>query len=125
MSDNTPRHACKACEEFARKYQFRHITSSLRYPQSNGEAVTAVKTVKGLFKKETDPYLAMLSYRATPLQTGYSLSELLMGRKLKITVPITQKQLVPHIPDPTLVRQRDEQEKQRQDKSFESESCRN
>ena len=41
-----------------------------------------------------------------------------MGRKLRTTVPIIRKQLVPHLPDPALVRQRDEKEKQRQEKSF-------
>ena len=73
-----------------------------------------LKTVKSLLKKEADPYLALLSYRAAPLQVGYSPSELLMGRKLRTTVPIIRKQLVPHIP----IRQRDEKEKQRQEISF-------
>ena len=41
-----------------------------------------------------------------------------MGRKLRTTVPIIRKQLVPHIRDPALVRQIDEKEKQRQEKSF-------
>ena len=111
MSDNGPQYACEAFEEFAREYHFRHITSSPKYPQSNREAERAVKTVKCLLKKEADPYLALLSYRAAQLQVGYSPSELLMGRKLRTTVPIIRKQLVPHIPDPALVRQRDEKEK--------------
>ena len=57
MSDNGPQYACEAFEEFAREYHFRHITSSPKYPQSNGEAERAVKTVKSLLKKEADPYL--------------------------------------------------------------------
>ena len=58
-----------------------------RYPQANGEAVRAVRTIKGLLKKNADPYLALLMYRSSPLQNGLSPSELLMGRKLKTTLP--------------------------------------
>ena len=71
---------------FAHKFQFEHTTSP-HYPQSNGEAERAVRTVKSLLKKEGDPYLALMSYRATPLQNGFSPSELLMSRRLRTTVP--------------------------------------
>ena len=53
MSDNGTQYSCDAFSEFAREYQFRHLTSSPLYPQSNGEAERAVKTIKGLLKKET------------------------------------------------------------------------
>ena len=120
ISDNGPQYSCQAFSEFANKYQFQHVTSSPLYPQSNGEAERAVKTIKGLLKKETDPYLALLSYRATPLQIVYSPAELLMGRRLRTTVPITRKQLIPRIPDSTLVWKRDQQQKQRQERVFNS-----
>ena len=64
-------------------------TSSPRYREANEEAERAEKTVKSLLKKEPDPYMALLAYRATPLQLGYSPSELLMGRKLQTIVPTT------------------------------------
>jgi len=116
--DNGPQYLSEEFAEFMREYHCRHITSSPLYPQSNGEAERAVKTVKGLLKKEGDPYLALLSYRATPLQIGYSPSELLMGRKLRTTVPTIQEQLIPRVPDSTLVRKRDKQQKQRQERTF-------
>ena len=78
---------------------------------------SAVKTIQGLLKKG-DPYLALLSYRATPLQIGYSLSELLMRHKLRTTVPTTREQLFLSVPDSTLVRERDKQQKQRQERVF-------
>ena len=106
--------------EFANEYQFQHVTSSPLYPQSNGEAERAVKTIKGLLKKETDPYLALQSYRATPLQIGYSPAELLMGRRLRTTVLITRKQLIPRAPDSILVQKREKQQKQRQERVFNS-----
>jgi hypothetical protein len=45
--------------------------------------------------KSEDPYLALLAYRAAPLGNGYSLSELLMGRRLQSTLPIVSDELKP------------------------------
>ena len=94
---------------FARQFQFEHVTSSPRYPQSNGEAERAVQTVKNLLKKEGDPYLALLSYRSTPLKCGFSPSELLMARKLRTNVSITRESLKPAVPDLTVLREKEEQ----------------
>ena len=50
-------------------------------------------------KKEKDKYQALLAYRSTPLQNGFSPAELLMGRKLRTTVPVFHAQLQPKWPD--------------------------
>uniref|UniRef100_A0A087XQP2 Uncharacterized protein n=1 Tax=Poecilia formosa TaxID=48698 RepID=A0A087XQP2_POEFO len=63
----------------------------------NKEAERAVKTIKNLLKKAADPYLALLTYRATPLN-GYSPAELLMGRRLCTTVPTLRSLLKPFLP---------------------------
>lgn len=84
---------------FAAEYKFEHITSTPRYPQSNGEAERAVQTIKNLLTKAADPYRALLAYRSTPLSNGFSLSELLMGRRLRTTVPAFPAMLEPAIPD--------------------------
>ena len=50
-------------------------------------------------KKEKDKHQALLAYRSTPLQNGYSPAELLMGRKLRTIVPVFHTQLQPKWPD--------------------------
>ena len=71
VSNNGPQYSSEIFKEFARNYGFGHITSNPHYSQANGEAERAVQTIKGLLKKITDPSLAMLGYRSTPLALGY------------------------------------------------------
>lgn len=109
MSDNGPQFSGLAFTSFADLFGFRHITSSLRFPQSNGEAERAVQTVKNLLKKSADPYLPLLAYRATPLQSGYSPAQLLMGRCLRTTVPTLPCQLDPALPDCVAFKQKEKE----------------
>ena len=98
-TDNGPQYSGRVFADFAAEYGFKHITSSPGFPQSNGEVERAVQTVKNLLKKASDPYLALLAYRATPLQSGYSPAQLLMGRRLRTTVPTLPSELDPALPD--------------------------
>ena len=120
-SDNGPQYASEAFKQFARDYNFDHITSSPHYPQSNGEAERMVQTIKNLLKKAKDPYAAIMAYRATPLSNGFSPAEILMGRRLRTTVPMVHEQLVPRqIPWSDIVekdKQSRETQKQQYDKS--------
>ena len=118
MSDNGPQFASSQFQNFSRDYGFDHITSSPLYPQSNGEAERAVKTVKGLWKKNEDPLYSLLIYNATPLQLGYSPAELLMSRKLRTNLPMIQTQRLPRVPNFHKVEQRDKEAKQRQKWNF-------
>ena len=47
-----------------------------------------LKELYVLFKKGDLPYLAILAYRSTPLESGYIPAELLIGQKLR-TIPTT------------------------------------
>lgn len=80
---------------FAQKYDFCHVTSSPKFSQSNGGVERAVQTAKRLIKKNKDEdiFLALLAYRTSPLEHGFSPSELLMNRKLRSTLPILPSKL--------------------------------
>ena len=75
ISDNGPCFSALLFKEFAAKYGILHTTSSPRYPRANGEVERAVRTVKGLLKKNDDPYLALLSYKLVSHQVSYSWEE--------------------------------------------------
>ena len=72
------------------------MTSSPSYPQSNGQAERTVQTVKGIIQKSTDPFMALLSYRSTPMPwCGLSPAELCMGSRIRSSVPQIKNVLAP------------------------------
>ena len=97
-SDNGPQFISTESAEFSNEYLFTHVTSSQKLPQANGKAERALETIKNALKKEKDPAKALMSYRATPLENGYSPAELLFGRKIRTTVPVLADQLKPSWP---------------------------
>ncbi|XP_049520589.1 uncharacterized protein LOC119443895 [Dermacentor silvarum] len=103
---------------FARNYGFRAVTSSPRYPQANGEVERMVQTIKGLITKAKDPYLSLLAYRDTPGLLGKSPAELLMGRRLRTTVPVRPTSLRPQTVNLRKFRSHDTTARQRQRRNF-------
>ena len=82
ISGNGQQYSSAEFAKFAEDWGFTHIISSPKYPQSNGEAECMVQTTRNLLTKSDDPYEALLAYRATPLENGFSPAELCMGRRL-------------------------------------------
>ncbi|KAI4878431.1 hypothetical protein NFI96_003729 [Prochilodus magdalenae] len=110
ISDNSPQYSSSTFADFER-YGFKHVNSSPRHPCSNGEAERAVQPVKNLLKTASDPYHALLAYRATPLQNGYSPAHLLMGRQLHTMVSTLPSVLNPSLPDGTTVSSREREKR--------------
>ena len=113
VSVNGPQYASKEFKAFATNYCFTHVTSSPLYPQSNGEAERAVRTIKTILKKNDDPYLGLMAYRSTPLQNGASPCQLLMGREIRTTLPRISAGSVP-----TNIREREERYREKQAITF-------
>ena len=101
VSDNGPCYNSAEFRKFSEDWGFEHITSSPGYPQSNGQSEGTVKTVKAMLEKAGDPYKALLSYGNTPLEeVNLSPSQMLMGRRLRTSIPVTEDLLKPQLYDP-------------------------
>ena len=91
-----PQYTSQEFANFAESYDFCLVTSSPLYPQSNGHAERAFQTMKKLLKESRDPYMALLTYRTTPLPwCSLTPAELLMGRKVRGSLPQVKEKLNP------------------------------
>ena len=118
-TDNGPQFVSDEFRQFARDYGFHHTTSSPHHPQGNGLVERSVQTIKGLLKKSAetggDFYLALLAFRACPLEaTTLSPAQLLMGRRLRTTLPSVPSVLQPELASTPTLRAKDAEKKQQQ-----------
>ena len=120
ISDNGPQFSSDTFRDFGRSYGFTHVTSSPGHPSGNGESERAVRTMKEILKKNGDQYLALLTHHTTPLSNGLSPCELLMGRKLRTTLPILPRKLIPGVETSELerVRERENHQRTKQQQNF-------
>ena len=102
ISDNGPPFNSGDFESFSKEWDFHHITSSPRHPQSNGRVENAVKSCKSLLMKaradKRDPLLALLEWRNTPTEGMHaSPSQLLYGRRTRTRLPVAKTLLEPRV----------------------------
>ena len=77
-------------------------------------AERAVRTVKTLLQSTTNMETCLLSYRSTPLKNRCSLAQLLFGRRIRTTIPITSEQRRLILPDEETLRAHETRLKGRQ-----------
>ena len=99
--DNGPKFTSRLLAEFTKDWNIKHSTSSPRNPRSNVEAESAVKIVKGLLThakcSEQDPYLTLLAYRSTPVDSHlWSPAKMLYQHALHTTVSQRIRHKDPH-----------------------------
>lgn len=102
VSDNGPQFVGEEFAQVASVYGFSHPTSSPRYPQGNGLVERTVRIAIDLLKKvafaKEDFNLALLASRSTPHETmSVSLAQLLMGRRLRTSLPSSSSHLQPEL----------------------------
>ena len=89
-SDGGPQYSSAEFKSFCSRLRIDHETSSAHYPESNGHAEVAVRTVKALTKRADtweDFQLGLLEIRATPLADGLSPAQWMMKRGPRTTLP--------------------------------------
>ena len=119
MSDNGPQFVSNEMKKFADTYGFTLLTSILHYPQSHGLAKRTIQTIKELLQDSPDPYLALLSFRTTPiLWCSFSPAELLMGRQLRTAITTPKNQLIPQWSYLQEFREKDSQYKAKQRRDY-------
>ena len=102
VSDNARQFDCHEFQQFAKSWDFHHITNSPNYPQSNGLAESSVKRAKQILEKTkregSDLYRNLLNTRNVPADHKLvSPSQRLMSRRLRTPVPTATILLKPKV----------------------------
>jgi hypothetical protein len=114
-SDNGPPFASHEFRQFCATNKIICRTSSPYFPQSNGEAESAVRIAKSLLATP-EPHAAILAYRATPhSSTGVPPCQALMSRQLRTQLPQLDSELKPCIVE---FRRQNEMAKTAQQRAF-------
>ena len=94
QTDGGPQFMSSEFQAFAKSWDFQHTVSSPYHSQSNGKAEAAVKIAKRIFKRSSDPYLALLEWRNTPT-VGFAASpcQRLFSRRTRGAVPNSSRNL--------------------------------
>ncbi|XP_055590893.1 uncharacterized protein LOC129742974 [Uranotaenia lowii] len=87
--------------QFAKDWDFEHVTSSPHHQQANGKAEAAVKIAKRLIRKAdetgSDYWFALLHWRNIPNKIGSSPAARLFSRSTRCSVPTAAANLLPKV----------------------------
>jgi hypothetical protein len=102
VTDNGPQLDSSEFKNFLKEWDVMPITSSPRYPQSNGKSESAVKIAKRILKKATrsgsDVWKAILDWRNTPTEgMDSSPAQRLMSRRTRTMLPTARPLLKPEV----------------------------
>lgn len=91
-SDNGPQFSSRKFKQFAKTWNFKHVTSSPTYLRSNSMVERQIQTIKRTLKKafydKKDPYLVKLELMNTPIAHDIkSPNQILIGRDVSGVVP--------------------------------------
>ena len=107
LTDNGPPFGSAAFGDFARNFDFEHVTMSPYHSQTNGLAERAIQTLKKLMIKcretKSDFALAILNLRNTPTSSAGSPAQRLYGRRTRTLLPTARSKLNPSLIDPGVV----------------------
>ena len=94
-SDNGSPFQSEEYENFAKGNAFKIVTSSPKYPQSNGKVKNAVNTAKMFIIKAENWIIGLMEYTATRL-TGieYSSAQVMFVRNIRTELPSTSQSLL-------------------------------
>lgn len=99
ITDSGTQLISRELRNFSDEWKFKVIPCSPHHQNANGLAERSIQTIKKLMKKtieeKGDIYLALLTYRNTPVYDSYTPSQLLMSRMLRDNIPRTKKNLQP------------------------------
>lgn len=100
IADNVPFGSFE-CVEFAKNNDIKIITSSPRYPKSNGLAERTVQICKNILNKsknDEEILKSLLAYRTTPVKyLNYSPAQLLYNRQLRNDLPMHNTKFEPKL----------------------------
>ena len=121
VTDSGSQFTSEEFRQFCAKYNIQLHIVSPHYQRANGMAERAIQTVKKLWRKGADKYLAILDYNTTPLESlNKSPAQILMSRRPRNLLPVISKTLVPSLVNPAEVKNHAQESKEKQKKYHDS-----
>ena len=91
VTDNAPTFLSEEFQEWCKRRGIAHLTGAPYHPATNGAAERLVQTFKQSLRKSSLPPKSalqefLMQYRRTPLESGFSPSELLNSRQIRCEI---------------------------------------